>query len=53
MKILWLSFNNIKPIGIQHLVKHDWENLEKLHLAGNHFGPEGALALSKGNFPKL
>lgn len=25
----------------------------KLHVSGNHFGPEGAAALSKGTFPKL
>lgn len=43
---IWLSFNKISPVGLEHFVKADWDHLRNLHLAGNHFGPAGVAALA-------
>lgn len=39
---LWLSFNHITAKGLEYFVRKDWSNLQKLHLAANRFGPQGA-----------
>lgn len=36
--------------GVRTFCRKKWLNLQKLHLANNHFGPNGALALSNGTF---
>jgi Ran GTPase-activating protein (RanGAP) involved in mRNA processing and transport len=38
---------------LEHFVKRNWDNLKKLNLSVNHFGPKGAEALSKGSFASL
>ena len=48
LEFIWLSFNKISPKGIENFVSKPCGNLTRLHLSGNHFGPDGVLELTKG-----
>jgi Leucine-rich repeat (LRR) protein len=45
---LWLSFNHITSSGLNYFTQNNWPQLQKLHLAANHFGHDGIAALAKG-----
>jgi Leucine-rich repeat (LRR) protein len=45
---LWLSFNKISSVGVEYFSQKNWKQLQKLHLAGNRIGEQGAAALAGG-----
>lgn len=53
LQTIWLSFNNIKPEGLEYFVKGNWDHLMNLHLAGNHFGPAGMAAIASKKWKLL